>query len=91
MKINKKLTWIDLERHGLSEHYYGEYINAIQNIEDIFIETIKILEESILSKNPKQEFKNLIQLSAILDNEMQKANGIIDLVLVKADEIEKNI
>lgn len=91
MKINKKLTWIELEHHGLSEHFYSEYTNAIQNIEDIFIETIKILEESYFSKNPRQEFKNLIQLSAILDNEMHTANKIIDSVLIKADEIEKNI
>lgn len=91
MKINKKLTWIDLERHGLNEHCYSEYTDTIQNIEDVFIETIKILEESFINKNPKQEFKNIIQLSAILDNEMQKANKIIDLVLLKANEIEKNI
>ena len=88
-KKKKKLTWVELERHGLDKRLYGEYCDVANNIEGIFQEALELFEHNFICQNTRSEFKNLFQLSVILDNEIEKAQKIADIVLTKADEIKK--
>ena len=88
-QTKKKLTWAKLERYGLNKDLYSEYCNTIDNIENIFFEALELFEHNFICPNLRNEFKNLFQLSAMLDNEMEKSEKIIDLVLAKANELQK--
>jgi len=91
MKAKKKITWEELENFGLDSNLYVEYCETMDNIDEIYKGMVELFEESFICKNPRVEFANLTQMSAILDNEVEKILDIIDKVLAKADEIKNKV
>ena len=91
MKAKKKVTWEELEKFGLDENLYVEYCETMDNIDGIYKETLELFEQSFICANPRVEYSNLMQMSAILDNEVGKMLNIIDNVLAKADEVKNKV
>lgn len=84
-----KITWKDLESLGQDENLFFEFKETLRNIDEIHQETREIFERIFIDKNIKQGFKNFVQLCAILENEMEKALKIIDIVLDNANKAKK--